>query len=130
MEGGTTTCESRDILSTPLVAFLVWWLPAIAIAITGSSHFGAGWRTVVWTVALGTMGTACLANAARCQRVHCYITGPFFLLMAVVSLLYGLGLVPLGGHGWSLIGLTILVGGVALCYLPELFLGKYRIRRA
>jgi hypothetical protein len=72
------------------------------------------------------MGTACTANAVRCGRLHCYITGPFFLVMAVVTLLYGLGIVPLGVHGWSLIGLTILVGAIALCCLPELFFGKYR----
>ena len=76
------------------------------------------------------MGIACTANAARCGRVHCYVTGPFFLLMAVVSLLYGLGVLPLGGHGWSLLGLIILVGSVAFCCLPELFLGKYRRGRA
>src|SRR5262249_6876640 len=124
MECGTA--GSRDILSKPWLAFLVFWLPGIAIAITASSDFRSGWRTVVWTVALATMGTACSANAARCHRVHCYATGPFFLIMAVVTLLYGLEIVPLGGAGWNLIGLTILIGAVALCCLPELFLGKYR----
>lgn len=46
--------------------------------------------------------------------------------MAIVTVLYGLGVLPLGTNGWNLIGLTILVGGIALCCLPELFLGKYR----
>jgi len=46
--------------------------------------------------------------------------------MAVVTLLYGIGVVPLGGNGWNRIGLTILVGAIALCCLPELFFGKYR----
>jgi len=72
------------------------------------------------------MGTACIANALRCKRVHCYLTGPFFLLMALVTLLFGLGIVPLGGNGWNRIGLTILVGAIALCCLPELVWGKYR----
>ena len=72
------------------------------------------------------MGAACLANAVRCGRVHCYTTGPFFLVMAVVTLLYGLGVVPLGGNGWSLISLAILIGAIVLCCLPELFFGKYR----
>lgn len=126
MEGGTTTGNSRDILSSPWLAFAVFWLPAIAIVVVGSSRFNSGWRTVVWTVALSTMGTACIANALRCGRVHCYITGPFFLVMALVTLLYGLSVVPLGASGWSLIGLTILAGAIALCCLPELFFGKYR----
>ncbi len=38
-----------------------------------------------------------MANALRCGRLHCYITGPFFVAMAIVTLLYGLGAVPLGG---------------------------------
>ena len=58
------------------------------------------------------------------------MTGPFFLVMALVTLLYGLGLVPLGRSGWSLIGLTILVGGIALCCLPEMLVGRYRKGRA
>jgi hypothetical protein len=128
MESDTTTCKSRDILSSPWRALLVFWLPALAIFVAGSSGLSAGWRTIVWTVALGIMGTACIANALRCGRVHCYITGPFFLVMALVTLLYGLGVVTLGRNGWNLIGLTILVGAIALCCLPEMFLGKYRQR--
>ena len=80
-ESGFTTCESRDILRSPWSALAVFWLPAIAIIGAGGSRF---WRTIVWTVALVTMGTACLAHALRCGRVHCYITGPFFLLIALV----------------------------------------------
>lgn len=129
-ESDTTSCKSRDILSSPWRACAVFWLPAIAIAVAGSSGFGDGWRTIIWTVALTIMGAACVANARGCGRVHCYMTGPFFLVMALVTLLYGFGFVPLGRNGWNLIGLTILVGGVALCCLPEIFFGKYRKRHA
>jgi hypothetical protein len=114
MECCTTTGKSRDLLSSPWLSLVVFWLLAIAIAVAGSSGFSSHWRTVVWTVALSIMGTACIANALRCGRVHCYVTGPFFLLMALVTLLYGLGAVPLGGNGWNRIGLTILVGAIAL----------------
>ena len=116
---------SRDILSKPWLAFLVFWVPAIAIIVTGGSHFHAE-RTAVWTVALTMMGVACSVNASRCHRVHCYLTGPFFLMMALVTLLYGLGWMQLGGHGWNVIGLTILIGGFVLCCLPEWLFGKYR----
>ena len=126
MDSAKRTTHSRDIFLRPRLAFALFCLPAIAIAVTGRADFGEGWRTVVWTAALGTMGTACIANAVRCGRLHCYMTGPFFVAMAVVTLLYGLGALPLGGNGWNLIGLTILAGAIALCCLPELFLGKYR----
>jgi hypothetical protein len=126
MDRAQRTARSRDILSSPRLAFAFFCLPAIAIAVTGSAGFGDAWRTVVWTAALSTMGMACMANAVRCGRLHCYITGPFFVAMAVVTLLYGLGILPLGASGWKLIGLTILAGAIAFCCLPELFLRKYR----
>lgn len=126
MEPDATTCSSRDILSSPLSAFLVFWLPGIAIVVSGALAISIGWRTVVWVLALFTMGTGCLVNAFRCGRVHCYITGPFFLLMALAALLYGLGILPIGGNGWNLLGLILLVGVIVLWCPPEMLWGKYR----
>lgn len=120
------TNASRDILSNPMLAGAVFWLPALVLVASGFFDIGQGWRTAIWVVALTTMGAACLANAIRCGRVHCYATGPFFLVMALVALLYGLGVAPMGKHGWNLIGLMVLVGAMVLCYLPEAFLGRYR----
>jgi hypothetical protein len=130
MKSDTTTSKSRDILSNPLLASVWFCLPVIAIVATAQHDIGWGLRTAVWTVALSIMGAACIANAVRCGRIHCYITGPFFLVMAVLTLLYGVGVIPLGANGWSAIGLTILVGVIALSCLPELFFGKYRRGRA
>lgn len=95
MDRFSTSCKSRDLLSKPWSCLLLFCVPAIAIAITGTSAFGTAVRTLVWTGALAVLGIACSINAARCGRVHCYLTGPFFLLMAVVALLYGLGTLPL-----------------------------------
>jgi len=111
-----------------VACFHPYWLPAIAIVVAGVPAISSGWRTVVWTVALGTVGVACIVNALRCGRVHCYLTGPFFLLMALIALSYGLGMLHLGGNGWNLLGLIALIGTIALWYLPEMFLGKYRQR--
>ncbi len=128
MEPGIPTGNPRDILSRWWLAVAFFWLPAIAILVAGRPQISAGWRTVVWSAALAIMGVACTVNALRCGRVHCYATGPFFLVMAAVTLLYGLGVLPLGSRGWSLIGLIVLAGAMALCFLPELLLGKYRRR--
>ncbi len=128
MESNATTCRSRDILSSRLRVFLLYWLPPIAIVVAGVPAISNGWRTVVWTVALGTMGVACIVNVLRCGRVHCYLTGPFFLLMALIALSYGLGILHLGGNGWNLLGLMTLIGAIALWCLPEMLLGKYRKR--
>ena len=126
MENCPPPGKSRDILARPWPALALFWLPAIAIAVTAGSKFGGVWRTAVWTAALAVMGTACIVNAARCGRVHCYLTGPFFLLMALVSLLFGINLLPLGTNGWNRIGLTVLICAVGLCCLPEMLMGKYR----
>ena len=128
MDSNATTCKSRDILSSRWRVFLLYWLPAITIVVAGVPAISSGWRTVVWTVALATMGVACIVNALRCGRVHCYLTGPFFLLMALIALSYGLGILHLSGDGWNLLGLLTLIGATALWYLPEMFLGKYRQR--
>ena len=128
MGSNSTTCRSRDILSSRRRVLILYWLPASAIVVAGAPAISSGWRTVVWTVALATMGMACVVNALLCGRVHCYLTGPFFLLMALVALSYGLGILRLGGNGWNLLGLIALIGTIALWYLPEMFLGKYRQR--
>ena len=128
MDSNDTTCRSRDILSSRWRVFMLYWLPAIAIVVAGIPAISSGWRTVVWTVALATMGTACIVNALRCGRVHCYLTGPFFFLMALVALSYGLGILHLGRNGWNLLGVIALIGAIALWFLPEMLLGKYRQR--
>ena len=128
MESNATTCKSRDILSSRWRVFILYWVPAIAIVVAGAPAISSGWRTVIWTVALATMGVACLVNALRCGRVHCHLTGPFFLLMALIALSYGLGFLHLGGNGWNLLGLMTLIGAIALWCLPEMLLGKYRQR--
>jgi hypothetical protein len=125
----TIDVRSRDILSRPLLSFILFGVPVIAIIASGQAHIGAGWRTGIWTSALGIMGVACIANAARCGRVHCYLTGPFFFAIALVTLLYGLGILPLGRQGWNLIALTVLVGAVLLCCLPEFLWGRYKPSR-
>jgi len=123
-----TACKSRDILSSRWRVFLLYWLPAIAMVAVGPLPISSSWRAVVWTVALATMGAACTVNALRCGRVHCYLTGPFFLLMALVALSSGLGILHLGRNGWNLLSLIILIGAIVLWCLPEMFLGKYRQR--
>jgi len=130
MKSEAPTCESRDILSSRWRVFVLYWLPAIAIVVAGAPAVSNGWRTVVWTIALVTMSGACIVNALRCGRVHCYITGPFFLVMALVALLYGIGILHLGGNGWNLLVLITLIGAIALWYLPEMFWGRYRKGRA
>src|SRR5439155_942370 len=105
--------SERDLLCRGLSAFLLWCVPWCAFAI----GFGqaAELRTILWSTSLAVMGVACLLNASRCGRVHCRFTGPFFIFCAVVSLVYGLGLLPLGRSGWRWIGVGTIVG--SFCHL-------------
>src|SRR5262245_47999761 len=86
----------------------------------------SGVRTVLWTLSLGFMGAICLVNASRCGRIHCYFTGPFFILVAVTSLGYGIGLLPFGRSGWKWIGNLTIIGAIMLSSIPEFVLGRYR----
>lgn len=79
--------KSRNLEITGASAVLLWWLPVAALIV------GANWQKLtllLWIPALLVMGAACLASTARCGRVHCYVTGPLFLLAAVYVALRGL----------------------------------------
>jgi hypothetical protein len=117
--------HKRDFLCKGPSAWLLWCVPWIAFAFGFSVR--PGLRTVLWTTSLAVMGVACLVNASRCGRVHCWFTGPFFILGALTPLGYGLGFLPLGPSGWSWICLGTIIGAIGLTFIPELFLGRYRL---
>ena len=112
-----------DMLSMPWLTVLVWRAPLLLIIIGGFS--GSAVRTALWTAALTVMGFACVLNAARCGRRHCYLTGPVFLLGALASLAYGVGVLPLGARGWTWISFFVLLGYLVLRWLPERLFGTY-----
>jgi len=105
-----------------------WAMPIAALASAAFAPTPA--RTVVWIGALVWMGAACLANASRCGRVHCYFTGPFLLLMAVVVGLHGFEMVYLGPDGWTWLAISIAAGGFLLWWVPEHAWGKFATWRS
>lgn len=117
---------ARRDLACGLRGALIWWLPTVALIVLAGD--GVPYLVAVWPPVLLFMGTMCLANARRCGRTHCFATGPFFLLLALVSLLYGLGVVPLGGKGWDGLAWTLLAGSLALTYGADELFGRYRRR--
>lgn len=104
---------------------VAWWLPILAMIVSASTGFGVVW---IWPISLAWMGMACLLNARHCGRRHCYFTGPFFLVMALVAGLYGAVALELGSNGWQYIGNFTVIGGLLLCCVPELIWGRYRQR--
>jgi uncharacterized membrane protein YtjA (UPF0391 family) len=70
------------------------------------------------------MGASCVINVARCRRLHCYITGPYFLLLALGSALAFAGLL---GAQTGMAALLLLLGLVLsplLIWLPERIAGR------
>ena len=120
--GGNRACaKARSDWASGLRGCLIWGIPAAALFASPQRYL-----FVVWPVLLTFMGAACILNARRCGRVHCYVTGPFFLLLAVLSLLYGVGVLPLGAHGWSRLSALLLIGSAVSICVPECFVGRYR----
>jgi hypothetical protein len=106
---------------------VLWGVPVLILL--AASWLTERYLVAIWPVVLTFMGVACLANARRCGRVHCYATGPFFLILAAIALLYGLGAMPLGRNGWNTLGLILLVGSIVLCCGLEWVFGRYRNSR-
>ena len=59
-------------------------------------------RPYLLTIAFTWAGFACVANAKRCGRFHCHITGPLYLGLGLVSGLTGVGLLNIN---WNWIGM-------------------------
>lgn len=111
-------CEPNDLLSQKSGIFL-WCLP-IAAVIVGS--YWPKMRPWLWIPAFLIMGIACLVNARRCGRLHCYFTGPVLVLAAIYVALAAANLVPL--RPGTLLA-VVLVSTLLAC-LAEVPLGRYR----
>src|SRR5260370_31843786 len=100
--------NTRD-LACGGVSILLWIVPAIILAVT--AIHGGPYLVVGWPVLLTFMGAACLLNAKRCGRLHCFVTGPFLLLLAGLSLLCWLRVSPVRPRGWPWLVRRLLVCG-------------------
>lgn len=113
-------CEPNDLLSQKSGLFL-WCLPIAAVIV------GFSWPNIrpwLWIPAFLIMGIACLVNARRCGRLHCYFTGPVLVLAAIYVALAAANLVP--PRPGTLVA-AVLVSTLLAC-LAEVPLGRYRRR--
>jgi len=120
----TRAAASRDWVGNTRTYVIAWGIPTFALIV--GIFLPPRPSAVVWAVALSWMGLACIVNALRCGRLHCYLTGPFFLFIAVAALLHGFEVFWLGAYGrlWLALAL-IVVGGGLFWYVPERMWGKY-----
>ncbi len=115
-------CGGGDLAGSRL-GWFVWGAPTVLFLA------GAAWgpaRAWLWIPSLAVAGSACVANAWRCGRLHCFVTGPLFLLGALATLLDATGLVAIDWH-WVLIA---IIAGTAGGYWLEWMRGQYVGTRA
>lgn len=115
--------QTKDWVSHARSYVLAWGLPGLLII--AGSFFHPSIRAGIWVGALVWIGVACLANAVRCGRTHCYFTGPYFLALAIVTSLHGFKVIWLGASGWWWLSLMIVAGGGALWFITERVWGKF-----
>ncbi|HEV2333041.1 MAG TPA: hypothetical protein VGV16_07740 [Gammaproteobacteria bacterium] len=123
---GACAVDGRD-LSSGCKGLLIWGIPIVLLGV--SAGLGGVYPVFAWPPLLAFMGGVCLLNARRCGRRHCYYTGPYFLILALLSLLYGLGLLPLGPKGWQWLSSALAIGACILWCVPEWLSGRYVTRR-
>ncbi len=116
----------KDFVRSWFPFLFFWVLPPALMVASVNADTTRNQVTLVWSVSLLVMSTGCFLNALRSGRLHCALTGPFFLAMACATLLYGFRVISLAGVGWELIGATTAIGGLILTYLPERVWGRYR----
>ncbi len=112
------SCQANDLTCGGRGLFL-WGLPIVAVIVGSSWAIARPW---LWIPAFLVMGIACVANAARCGRAHCYFTGPLFLFAAVYVVLAEFHLVSMRPG----IFLDVVLCLAGLAYLAEIPFGRYR----
>ncbi len=116
----TQSCAGRDLAAgNSRSRRLLWGLPTLLLV---ASSFGPPLlRDVVWISSLTIMGVACVANARRCSRTHCYVTGPVFLSGAAAV---GVRAIGAASFPWVWIPLGV-AAGVLAGYGFEALRGRY-----
>lgn len=119
-------CVERD-LSARRGSFLSIWLAPILLAGVVTLFVpDPPWAApIAWTAAFSWMGGACLINARRCGRLHCYFSGPILIVGALTALALAIGAVDLGVHGLT-ITVAVMLALAILTYGLESVWGKYR----
>jgi hypothetical protein len=115
--------ERNDWFARPTSAFFLWCLPLILGFATFQIGLPPRAAAAIWSALFLWMGAGCLINAARCHRLHCYISGPIFFLGALAMGLLAVGVV-LGPHALTnTVGFTLALA--LLSFVPEMIWRRY-----
>jgi hypothetical protein len=112
-------CGRNDLVERK-ISWVLWRVPLVAFVV--GTFLQPLPRMLLWTPALLLAGGACVINATNCGRIHCFITGPLYLLAATLTVLGALEVVSVP---WALIAFGVPAGTI-IAYAAEQVLGKYR----
>ncbi len=115
--GCEAECSGKDLLHRR-VGWLLWGLPGALFVMGAAWDAGRAW---LWVPSLTLAGLACIANASRCARLHCFLTGPVFLLCALAALLERAGFASFDWRGI----VAVVVVATAVGYGFEWMRGRY-----
>ena len=118
-----TNTSTRDWLRSPSASLLAWWIPHTAIVASLFAPVPA--RAGIWIIALLWMGIACILNARRCGRTHCRYTGPYYLAMIALVVLFAVDMGSAGFFAWLILGVLILAGSRIIWWATEHAWGKF-----
>jgi hypothetical protein len=96
---------------------VLWWASLQALGSGGLDRAGAG--LLVAGAFFALFGAACWYNGRRCGALHCRISGPGYVALALVALAAAAGLVPLGTGPLLVAFLAVMVGSFAIEHVHE-----------
>lgn len=107
---------ARSCCTTP--SAMSFWCASFAAFFVITLLLGRAWPELQQygdTMLLGSLAAACFVNFGRNRTLHCGLTGPLFLMSAVVALLIDAGIWPVDSD--ALWGVVLI--GVALAFFIE-----------
>jgi hypothetical protein len=114
------THTRNDRVTRPGAGFIWWCLPLGFGFAANFLALPARGIAIIWATSFVWMGTGCILNARRCHRLHCYISGPVFLLGAAALGLLAAGFLGFGLHAPNnIVGVTLVVA--LLSFVPEIW---------
>ncbi len=113
-----TSDQSRADLVRSRTGWVVWGIPGALFLVGIAWDLARAW---LWVPSLTIAGLACVANAFRCGRLHCFVTGPVLLLGALATLASAAGMVAID---WRAV-LAAVAAGMAVGHGLEWAAGPY-----
>jgi hypothetical protein len=121
-----TNCQeykSNDFSSpSNNLSWILWRLPILALIST--IFLPSSFKIFIWPISLGIMGASCSFNASKCKRRECFVNGPYYLMLAILSYLHASNIVYLGDYGWYILGAATAFSQVNIIVIEKIW-GRY-----